>query len=217
MNPKPLLRVLATASLLAATPAFADDIPSTATFDVPGTLPVTLPIKAITGKDEGEVERIVSWNEGSGPHIAVFASVTKQGQKGGATWWSKGLYVAVFKVEGDKFKKVQDIKELVQPCQLDMTASFIDGSVTLTNADGDDKGELTFGYVTRCAGDVSPMAMKVLMLEGKDKYALRGETRIDVGNGEIWGGTVRADFKKAPKALLDHATAIWNKFVDTKP
>lgn len=217
MNKTKLTRLLATTTLLASTPAFADDIPSTMTMDVPGTLPVTLDIKQVTGSKEGEVERIVTWNQGDGPHIAVFASITKQGQKDGATWWSKGLYVATFKVVGDKFKKVQDIKELVQPCQLDMTASFVDGSVTLTNVDGDDKGELTFAYVTRCAGDVSPMAMKVLMLEGKDKYALRGETRIDFGNGEVIGGDFRPDFKKAPPALLEHAKTIWARHVDTKP
>jgi hypothetical protein len=217
MNPKPLLSILATSTLFATAPALADDIPSTFTSEATGALPAGLDIKEVTGKKEGTVERVVRWNEGDGAHVAVFASITKEGQKDGATWWSKSLHVATFQVKGDKLKKVQDIIEYVAPCQLDMTAKFIDGSITLTNIDGDDKGELTFGYVTRCAGDVSPMAMKILLLEGKDKFALRGQTRIDLGGGEVVGGDVRPDFKKAPKGFQDHAMMLWNQLVGTTP
>jgi hypothetical protein len=102
----------------------------------------------------------------------------------------------------------------VQPCELELTARFLSGSVTVTNADEDAQGELTFGYVTRCAGDISPSSMKVLMLEGKQKYALRGESRVNLGT-ETVGGTFKADFKKAPAALLEHAKKIWKATQDT--
>lgn len=206
------------ASVALATPAFADDIPETFKSDAPGVLPPGLTLKDVTGtgKDEGTVERVVSWNEGDGGHVAVFASTAKEGQRDGDTWYSKVLYVTTFHERDGKFTKVRAIKEAVQPCNLDMTARFIDGSVGLTNLDGNDKGELTFAYVTRCAGDVSPMSMKLLMLEGSAKYALRGGSRVDLGGGETEGGSFKPDFKKAPKSFLEHATKVWNANVSAR-
>ncbi len=211
-----LVGALILASVLVTTPALADDIPATFTSASPGVLPAGLTLRDVTGtgKDEGTVERVVSWNEGDGGHVAVFASTAKEGVRDGETWYSKVLYVTTFHVRDGRFTKVRAVKEAVQPCNLDMTARFIDGSVGLTNLDGNDKGELTFAYVTRCAGDVSPMSMKLLMLEGGAKYALRGDSRVDLGGGETEGGTFKPDFKKAPRGFLEHATKVWNRHVE---
>jgi hypothetical protein len=199
--------------------AHADDIPSTVEVDTSGQLPDGISLKDVIGKDDPKasrkVERVVRWNEGSGATVAVFVTQEKSGQKNDMTYTSKSLHVGVFNLQSGKPKKVQTIIEAVQPCELDLTARFIDGSIGLTNLDGDDKGELTFAYVTRCAGDVSPMSMKVLMLEGKDKHALRGESRVDLGD-EMVGGEFKADFKKAPSALLEHAKKVWARHVDAK-
>ncbi|MEZ4267729.1 MAG: hypothetical protein R3F39_15220 [Myxococcota bacterium] len=211
-----LVSALILASVLVATPAFADDIPETFQNDAPGVLPAGLTLKDVTGtgKDEGKVERVVSWNEGDGGHVAVFASTEKEGQRGGETWYSKVLYVTTFHVRDGKFTKVRAVKEAVQPCNLDMTVRFIDGSIGLTNIDGNDKGELTFAYIANCAGDVSPLGMKLLMLEGNAKYALRGGSRVDLGGGVTEGGTFKPDFKKAPRGFLEHATKVWNRHID---
>lgn len=214
------LKMLCTfAALTMSSPALADDIPSTFEVDASNSLPDGVTMKDVTGKDDPKatqaIVKVVRWNEGSGPMVAVFATSEKTGQKSGSTYTSKSLHVGVFNVHGAAPKKIQTIIEAVQPCDLDLTARFIDGSIGVTNLDGDDKGELTFAYVTRCAGDVSPMSMKVLMLEGKEKFALRGESRVDLGD-EMVGGEFKADFKKAPKELLAHATSVWKRYVDAK-
>lgn len=210
-----LLAPLALVTTLSTTPALADDIPETVSVDTSGKLPDGVTVKDVSGKEDPKatfkVERVVSWNEGNGANVAIFATTTKTGQKDDSTYTSKSLHVATFNVVGGQYKKIQTIIEAVQPCNLDLTARFLEGSVSLTNLDGDDKGELTFGYVTRCAGDVSPMSMKVLMLEGKDKHALRGESLIELVGSEPMGGEFKADFKKAPPALLDFAKTVWAK------
>lgn len=205
------------ATLLIPATAHADDIPSTLTVDTSGRLPAGVTWKDVTGKDDPKatltIERILRWNEGSGAHVAVFATREKVGQKDGSTYTSKSLHVGVFNVQGDAPKKIHAIIEAVQPCELDLTARFIDGSISLTNLDGDDQAELTFAYVTQCAGDLSPKSMKVLMLEGKDRHALRGQALLDMGDGLTDGGQYKVDFKKAPKVLVDHAKAVWERFV----
>lgn len=205
------MRTILAATLISAfsvTPALADDIPETLVTDTSGNLPAGIQWKDVAGKDEGRVERVLSWNEGDGPHVAVFASSSKVGQKNDSRYETRGLYVTTFSMRDGKPKKIQHIKEIVAVCDLDITAKFIDASISLTNVDGDDKGELTFAYATRCAGDVSPLAMKVLVLEGKDKHALRGESLLKAG-GETWGGTFKADFKKGAEAIFEHAKRTW--------
>ena len=61
-------------------------------------------------------------------------------------------------------------------------------------------------YDVTCTSDVSPATRKLLVLEGKDKHALRGTSRIDAGGGDVLGGDYKADgFKKAPaiKAMAE--------------
>ena len=210
---KRVISSLTLATFLFASPAFADDIPATLSVDTSGVLPAGVTVKDVAGKEDPKatfkVERILSWNEGNGANIAIFATTEKSGQKDGDTWTSKALHVATYNVVGGKYTKLQTIIEAVQPCNVDLTAKFLETSIGLTNLDGDDKGELTFGYVTRCAGDMSPMSMKVLMLEGKDKHALRGQSVLDLGDGMVEGGDYKVDFKKAPKELVEYAKRVW--------
>ncbi len=52
------------------------------------------------------------------------------------------------------------------------------------------------------------------MLEGKAKHALRGETRVDPGNGVRIGGSFKPDFGKGTETLLAHAKQVWQDHVD---
>ena len=204
------LPLLAMSALLVAAPARADDIPETARTDTSGKLPDGLDLKPSVGDGPVAIERVVSWNEGDGAHVAVFATREKTGQKGGETFWSRTLFVSTFVKSGDRFKVVRDVKEVMGPCNLDLNVKFLPATIGVTNLDGDAKGELTFAYVTRCAGDVSPSEMKLLVLEGKDKYILRGTTKVDIGGGQIEGGSYKADFGKAPPVFLEHAKRVWD-------
>lgn len=195
-------------SLAVSATAHADeDITKSFTNDASGAIPTGMP------DPTGVVERVVSWVDKQGEHAAVFSHVEKEGTKGGDKYWSKSLYVTTWIRTGMKMKQVREVKEVMPPCPLDLTARFIDASIGLTDLDQNGKGELTFGYVTRCAGDVSPMSMKVLVLEGDKKWILRGESKVDVGGGEIVGGSYKPDFAKAPPAFLEHAKAVWDKHV----
>jgi hypothetical protein len=222
MNARYLLASLAlgAAFLMMPTVALADDIPETLEVDTSGTLPPGLKIEAVTGnvkaakggtKETRTVERVMTWNEGNGKHAAVFATLKKEGTKDDELWTSVTLFVTTFHVVDDVYEEILVIREVVNPCNLDLEARFLDGSATLTNLDGDDEGELTFGYQVRCAGDVSPSTKKVLMLEGKKRYALRGNSVVDLGDGMLEGGDFKPDFRGAPAAFQKHAEQIWHR------
>ena len=94
-----------------------------------------------------------------------------------------------------------------------MTAAFHPDALEVTDLDHDGIGELWFGYEVGCRSDVSPNTYKLLALEGGNKYILRGETLIDDGSGQKYGGTYEVDpsFTRGPPAFLAHARALWDR------
>ncbi|MCA9518270.1 MAG: hypothetical protein KC635_25215 [Myxococcales bacterium] len=192
--------------------AHAGDVTATVKEDTSGAAPKGLDLKLVTGNDLAvKVERVIRWTDAAGDNVAVFATTGKEGVKDGERYESKSLHVGTFLDKGGKLTRVQKIIESVQPCPLDLYAAFIPGASGVGDADGDGVGELTIAYQTACVGDISPRSMKVLVLQKDKKWALRGEAAVDIGDGEIIGGDFKADFRKAPPALLEHAKRVWAK------
>lgn len=119
-------------------------------------------------------------------------------------------------------------------CIFDITCAFI--NIATTDLDSNGIKETFIAYKTSCRSDVSPATMKLIMHEGKKKYALRGkmiftmpdvsdtlfpDTReIDlskISKAEIektiyrdWGCFDNAnDFKTAPPKFLEFAKQFW--------
>jgi|WetSurMetagenome_2_1015567.scaffolds.fasta_scaffold112936_1 hypothetical protein len=111
------------------------------------------------------------------------------------------------------------LSDYVKICPFDLEAAFLPNSLTITDLDGNGIAESTFLYKLGCRSDVSPVQLKLIMHEGKAKYALRGETMVPTTDPEKkLGGQKAIDpaFRRAPKAFLDHALQQWNAFVEEK-
>lgn len=70
--------------------------------------------------------------------------------------------------------------------------------------------------VVRCAGDVSPSTMKIIMYEGQKKHALRGKNLLPsmAGyTGEPGEGEYRADaaFQKAKPQIRKFGELLWQR------
>ena len=118
-----------------------------------------------------------------------------------------------------RWTAVWDAKDFVNDCAFDVMLALNEKSISVTDLDGNGKAEISFAYQLGCRSDVSPLTLKLLMYEGKAKYALRGQTRSKVGEegGKSIeeGGSHEVDpaFGKAPPAFLEHAKAQWDLFV----
>lgn len=112
-------------------------------------------------------------------------------------------------------KQVWQAKDFVQQCEFDLTLELVEGSIEVTDVDGNGQGEISFLYRLGCRSDVSPDGMKLLMYEGATKYALRGESKAQVSDTEFIGGEFQADpaFDKAPAVFSDFAQAKWKRLV----
>jgi hypothetical protein len=105
------------------------------------------------------------------------------------------------------------LHDFVADCPLDIAAEFRPKSLTVTDLDQDGTAEVWLVYRTTCRGDVSPSTQKIIMHEGAQKYAVRGTSRIAIGNGQHDGGTYTLDaaWQAAPAAFRQHATQLWQQ------
>jgi hypothetical protein len=66
-------------------------------------------------------------------------------------------------------------------------------------------------YKNSCHGDVSPVPTKIIMYEGIKKYALRGESRVQVSEKDYVGGSYTLDdnFKNGQLIFRKYAEKLW--------
>jgi len=123
------------------------------------------------------------------------------------------IYAYCYKKEGGSWKQQWVVQDKIENCEVDATCEFFPGSLTVTDNDKNNVGEVTFLYSLSCRGDVSPDDKKLIMYEGSNKYAIRGSTVIELA-GKKEGGEKKVDpsFNTAPKPLLDFANQQWDKF-----
>jgi hypothetical protein len=156
------------------------------------------------------VEQVWSWQDGDmqTDGLAVFSST--ETSKGGRVVTRK-IYVQYFRGKAGKLKEVRLVQDSSSCDDGDLVAQFVEGSVSITDEDTDSISELSFAYDLNCTTDMSPHTRKLILLEGKDKHALRGSSQMNIGGDqpELVGGDYKADpFKKAAP-LKAHAEAQW--------
>lgn len=108
------------------------------------------------------------------------------------------------------------IYDFINDCPVDIVARFIENTFTITDLDKNGKAEIWVMYKTVCHSDVSPADVKIIMYEGAQKHALRGESKIQTGiddnNKPLYHGgtfTMDAAFKNAPEVFKTYAEKLW--------
>ena len=110
------------------------------------------------------------------------------------------------------------VHDFVSDCPVDLEARFLPGSLTVTDLDQNGTAEVWMVYRTTCRGDVSPSTQKLIMREGTRKYAMRGNSRIQVGAGQYEGGsyTLDAAWQGAPAAFRQQGAKLWKQYLSEK-
>lgn len=113
---------------------------------------------------------------------------------------------------------VWKVNDFVKDCMVDIDAEFKKNTLEVTDLDKNGIAEIWMMYELACKGDVSPSDLKVIMYEGKQKFAMRGQTKIRTGmenNGKpvLEGGSYTFDkaFKEGPKVFREYAEKLWKK------
>lgn len=127
---------------------------------------------------------------------------------------SARLYATLFADSADGHEQRWVIQDRVDDCPVDITAEFTGKPVQVSDADADGIPEFWVSYRISCRGDVSPSTLKLIGYEGSQKYALRGTSRLQLGDSSE-GGDYQADaaFKSAP-LLQEFAQQLWSAVRD---
>lgn len=177
--------------------------------DAPALRHVTKNELPVALKPAGQLVDAVAWSDAAGHNVAAFW--LRRDAKKRSARLQVGLWTGI---PGTKGKVLRTVQDAVPSCELDLVAEFVPEALSLTDLDGDGYGELTFAYKTTCTGDVSPQTLKLLLLERRDKYIVRGSTIVDVGGGEKVGGEKQIEpALQQQLPLLAHAEQVWSRIV----
>ncbi|OON70669.1 M949_RS01915 family surface polysaccharide biosynthesis protein [Hymenobacter sp. CRA2] len=137
---------------------------------------------------------------------------------------------------GGQYQELWRLRDGIEDCPFDLDLGPLPGSTRITDLDADGQTETTLVYKLACRSDVSPSDLKLIMHEGKAKYALRGFTVVQYDSVPVAQrmpanpcclDTISAaeldehyelnagryenekDFRGAPRAFLGFARAHW--------
>lgn len=115
-------------------------------------------------------------------------------------------------------QQIWKVNDFIKDCMVDIDAAFKKNTLSVTDLDKNGTAEVWMMYELACKGDVSPSDLKVIMYEGNQKFAMRGESKIQTGmenHGKpvFEGGTYTFDkaFKEGPKVFREYAEKLWKK------
>lgn len=170
-------------------------------------------------KYKGKIVGGARWKDTNGENLLIITETDIQNgkDKEGNEAISKELFAYNYVIKGNENTLLWQINDFVKDCPLDLALNYNQNSLTVTDLNENGVGETTFLYRMSCKGDVSPDDLKLMMHEGKDKFALRGTTELKYkvdGKTNKDGGDYKVDaaFDKAPKGFLDYAKKQWDKF-----
>ncbi|MFC4817992.1 M949_RS01915 family surface polysaccharide biosynthesis protein [Flavobacterium sp. GCM10023249] len=167
---------------------------------------------------EGKIKTSVSWTDRLGKNIVITTETgihQSKKFKHELDGSDAELFAYHFIVSNTTTKPTWRVYDYISDCPVDIEASFVKNTFQVTDLDNNGIAEIWLMYRTVCHGDISPSTMKIIMYQGAQKYAMRGESKVRVSEKEFIGGDYIFDnaFLKGPKAFTGFAKKLWNTHV----
>ena len=129
---------------------------------------------------------------------------------------NKELFAYRFTVQEDgSTEQAWKVMDYVRDCEVftGLQAEFDLDAFRITDLDNNGEAEIWITYYLACRGDVSPAAMKVIMRQGRQKYAARGEQLLRLGEGQYFGGAYTLDqaFAEGPAEFRSFVAQLWER------
>ncbi|NOW98435.1 M949_RS01915 family surface polysaccharide biosynthesis protein [Mucilaginibacter sp. SG564] len=168
-------------------------------------------------KYKGDIVNAVRFTDNEGEHLLITTETgitDPRGDSEDGNGRDAALYAYQYTVKSTGSLQLNwQMVDFVKDCQVDLEAIYIPGSFAVTDLDRNGKAEVWLMYKTLCAGDISPGEMKIIMHEGGNKYAIRGQNKVKVGPGDYDGGKYTFDeaFKTGPELFRKYAQELWRR------
>lgn len=173
-------------------------------------------------KYEGFIKNAIRWKDKLGDNIVILTEtgIFRNEKIEHESDYSKdaALYGYHFIIKNNDATQTWRVYDYINDCPVDIVTSFVKNTFEITDLNKNGIAEIWLMYKTACHGDVSPSEMKIIMYEGKKKFAMRGENKVQTGiddnNEKIFeGGGYKSDdaFENGPKVFKNFAENLWNK------
>jgi len=161
-------------------------------------------------KYQGTIVKAFSWVDNNSVSYILYCETDEHKSNTNPDERSKELFIYYY--YGDEL--VWKINDFVKNCEFDISTHFIDPALSVTDLNDNGSIEIWVMYRLGCKSDVSPWPLKLIMYEGKEKLAIRGETRDYSETYEAEQDSPKKiddNFKKGDKKILDYALSLWKK------
>ena len=159
--------------------------------------------------DDAIVDKALQFEDKNGKNYLVATTLQNRSDE----WASKAILVQHYiEKSNKKLVLIRQITDNEDHCELDNDLQFMTESLRITDLDKNNYAEITFLYKVGCRSDVSPIGLKLMVIENGNKAGVRGKTQPR-GFGFPKEKVADAAFKKLPKAIQDQAHKLWDKFV----
>lgn len=167
-------------------------------------------------KHQGNIVRAFMWNENLSENYILYCETDEYYSGRDLTEGkNKEFYIYYYVVQNGETKLMWKIYDFVKECEFDLETHFINEALTVTDLDDNGVNEIWTMYRFGCKSDVSPWPLKLIMYEGNEKYAIRGETR-DYAQSyqkvEDSAKIIDNKFKNADNRILDYAVNLWKSY-----
>ena len=173
----------------------------------------------------GKIVASAKWKDKNGINLILITETKEKNKKLSEAERDKGMYIGEslaskelygyqFLINNESSEEVWKIQDFEKNCDADMTLEFIKKSLSITDLNNNGIAESTFLYRQGCMSDVSPLGYKLMMHEGKEKFAILGTQKVVYEGVEPYGGETNIDksFDNAPEGFLEYAKKEWKKF-----
>lgn len=158
--------------------------------------------------DDSTVEKALQFEDKNGKNYLVVTTHLN----GSDEWLTKTLLVKHYiEKSNNQYALIRQITDNETKCEFDNDLQFLDKSLTISDLDKNNYAEITFLYKVGCRSDVSPIGLKLMVLENGNKAAIRGKT-IPRNMGFKDEKIADEAFKKLPKTIQEQAYLLWKNF-----
>lgn len=158
--------------------------------------------------DDSTVEKALQFEDKNGINYLIVTTHLN----GSDEWLTKTLLVKHYLVkDNNQFDLIRQITDTEVHCEFDNDLEFLDKSLIISDLDKNYYAEISFLYKIGCRSDVSPIGLKLMVIENGNKAAIRGKT-LPRGFDFPKEKVVDAAFLKLPKLIQEQANKLWDNF-----
>jgi hypothetical protein len=170
-------------------------------------------------KYNGSIKEAIRWTDKLGDNIVVtsetgeYQSKSKKELAFRDSFRDAELFAYHYIIKKDTIVQIWNVYDFIKECPTDIEANFVKNTFQVTDLNNDGVAEVWLMYKTACHGDISPCDMNIIMYQGQQKFAMRGQNKVQVSDKELIGGDYKFDkaFIDGPTTFKEFAKNLWDK------